>query len=322
MRDAARRRLRPPDFEYGHKQTSGAYGCAIIGGYIVRDRSLGDLYGRYLYADFCTADIRSFAPSNPAGSDRSENLLVGEPTSFGEDSCGRIYVMGRGGAVERFVGATPAKCVRLVDSRVTIKARSRTVKRGAKALLSVRVFPCASRAGERVLLYQGSKRRGGARLNRNCVARMAAAGREPGGLPGEDPGRRTAPGGGLAAADGTRSGLSGAVAKLIYAAICSLDGYVEDADGNFDWAAPDEEVHAFVNDLERPIGTYLYGRRMYETMVFWEAGGSDPEEAPVMRDFAAIWRAADKVVYSRTLAAPSSARPGSSASSTPRRSAG
>lgn len=161
-----------PIFEYGHKQTSGAYGCAIIGGYIVRDRSLGDLYGRYLYADFCTADVRSFVPSNPAGTDRSENLLVGEPTSFGEDSCGRIYVMSRAGAVYRLAGAQPANCVRLVNSRVTIKARSRTVKRGAQALLSVRVFPCASRMGERVLLYQGSKRKGGARLNRNCVARL------------------------------------------------------------------------------------------------------------------------------------------------------
>jgi dihydrofolate reductase len=98
------------------------------------------------------------------------------------------------------------------------------------------------------------------------------------------------------------------VPKLIYSAIASLDGYVADRDGNFDWSAPDEEVHAFVNDLERPIGTYLYGRRMYETMVFWEAGGGGPEEGPVMRDFAAIWRAADKVVYSRTLAAPSSER--------------
>ena len=98
------------------------------------------------------------------------------------------------------------------------------------------------------------------------------------------------------------------MAKLIYATICSLDGYVEDADGKFDWAAPDAEVHAFVNELERPIGTHLYGRRMYETMVFWEASGSGPEEGPEMRDFAAVWRAADKVVYSTTLAAPSSER--------------
>jgi dihydrofolate reductase len=95
------------------------------------------------------------------------------------------------------------------------------------------------------------------------------------------------------------------VARLIYSAIASLDGYVEDADGKFDWAAPDEEVHAFVNDLERPVGTYLYGRRMYETMVPWE---TIDDESPVMRDFAELWRAAEKVVYSRTLDGVSSAR--------------
>jgi dihydrofolate reductase len=98
------------------------------------------------------------------------------------------------------------------------------------------------------------------------------------------------------------------MATLIYLAIASLDGYVADANGNFDWAAPDEEVHRFVNDLERPVGTYLYGRRMYETMVYWEAAGTGPGEPPFMRDYAEIWRAADKIVYSRTLEAASSAR--------------
>jgi dihydrofolate reductase len=98
------------------------------------------------------------------------------------------------------------------------------------------------------------------------------------------------------------------VARLIYSTIASLDGYVADAEGNFDWAAPDEEVHTFVNELERPVGTYLYGRRMYETMVFWETEGSGPDEPQVMRDFAAIWRAAEKIVYSRTLGEVSSAR--------------
>ena len=88
------------------------------------------------------------------------------------------------------------------------------------------------------------------------------------------------------------------MAKLIYSAICSLDGYVEDASGKFDWAAPDEEVHAFFNELERPIGTHLYGRRMYDTMVYWE---TDDDEAPVARDYATIWRRAEKIVYSRTL---------------------
>ncbi len=98
------------------------------------------------------------------------------------------------------------------------------------------------------------------------------------------------------------------MAKLIYSAITSLDGYIADEDGNFDWAAPDEEVHTFVNDLERPVGTYLYGRRMYEVMVAWETAHTFADQRPVMQDFAKIWQAADKVVYSRTLATVSSAR--------------
>jgi len=95
------------------------------------------------------------------------------------------------------------------------------------------------------------------------------------------------------------------MAKLLYSAIASLDGYVEDAQGGFGWAKPDHEVHAFVNDLERPIGTYLYGRRMYETMVYWEA--ADDSDA-LARDYPSIWRSAEKVVFSRTLRTPSSAK--------------
>lgn len=98
------------------------------------------------------------------------------------------------------------------------------------------------------------------------------------------------------------------MAKLIYAAIASLDGYVEDAQGGFAWAAPDDEVHSFVNDLERPVGTYLYGRRMYETMRFWETAHTLPDLTSVARDFAEIWQAADKIVFSRTLASASSVR--------------
>ena len=97
------------------------------------------------------------------------------------------------------------------------------------------------------------------------------------------------------------------MAKLIYSALASLDGYVEDADGGFGWAAPDEQVHAFVNDLERPVGTYLYGRGMYETMTFWQDVDTTDEPA-VIGDFAELWRAADKVVYSRTLSAVSTPR--------------
>ena len=84
------------------------------------------------------------------------------------------------------------------------------------------------------------------------------------------------------------------MAKLTYSAIASLDGYVQDEQGKFDWAAPGDEVHEFVNDLERPIGTYLYGRRMYETMVFWETASTGGDQPAVIRDFAEIWRAAEK----------------------------
>lgn len=97
------------------------------------------------------------------------------------------------------------------------------------------------------------------------------------------------------------------MAKLIYSAITSLDGYIEDEDGKFDWSAPDEEVHTFFNDLERPIGTCLYGRRMYEVMVAWETLAL-ADQPPFVRDFAEIWRAAEKIVYSRTLVTVSSAR--------------
>jgi len=96
------------------------------------------------------------------------------------------------------------------------------------------------------------------------------------------------------------------MASLIYSAIASLDGYVEDEQGKFDWAVLDEEVHALLNELERPVGTHLYGRRMYETMVYWETGGDG--SGAVARDWAGIWRAAEKVVYSRTLHAVSSER--------------
>jgi dihydrofolate reductase len=97
------------------------------------------------------------------------------------------------------------------------------------------------------------------------------------------------------------------VARLVYSAIMSLDGYVADEDGKFDWSAPDEEVHAFVNELERPVGTHLFGRRMYEVLVAWETMETDGEP-PEIRDYAELWRSADKVVYSRTLEEVSSSR--------------
>ena len=99
--------------------------------------------------------------------------------------------------------------------------------------------------------------------------------------------------------------------RLIYTTMASLDGYVADEAGSFAWAAPDTEVHAFVNDLERDIGTYLYGRRLYETMVYWETAPTSPDDdvaASVEHDYARIWQAADKVVYSTSLTTVSSRR--------------
>lgn len=98
------------------------------------------------------------------------------------------------------------------------------------------------------------------------------------------------------------------MAKLIYSAIASLDGYVADEHGDFGWSMPDEEVHTFVNDLERPIGTYLYGRRMYVVMKVWESDEILIGQPPCMQDYAEIWRAADKIVYSRTLDSASTSR--------------
>jgi len=98
------------------------------------------------------------------------------------------------------------------------------------------------------------------------------------------------------------------MAKLIYSAITSLDGYIADENGNFDWGEPDEEVHTFVNDLERPVGTHLYGRRLYEVMVAWESAEALADQPSFIQDFGKIWRAADKIVYSKTLETVSSAR--------------
>jgi dihydrofolate reductase len=93
------------------------------------------------------------------------------------------------------------------------------------------------------------------------------------------------------------------VAKLSYTALTSLDGFLEDEDGRFDWAEPDAEVHAFANDLERSIGTHLFGRRMYETMAVWQTVGDEPGVPEVEAEYAEVWRGLDKVVYSRTLEA-------------------
>jgi dihydrofolate reductase len=111
------------------------------------------------------------------------------------------------------------------------------------------------------------------------------------------------------------------MAKLIYSAIASLDGYVADERGNFDWAEPDEEVHSFINDLERGVATYLYGRRLYEVMTAWETLDL-ADQPPHMRDFAQTWRKARKVVYSSTLESPLPPGRGSIDTSIPGLSAG
>jgi len=98
------------------------------------------------------------------------------------------------------------------------------------------------------------------------------------------------------------------MARLIYSAIASADGYVEDTDGGFGWAAPDEELFRFVNEIERPVGTYLYGRRMYQTMAGWETADQVPGQPSWVQDFTRLWQAADKIVFSATLASVSSAR--------------
>ncbi len=164
-----------PVFEYGHSQTSGAWGCAIIGGYVVRDVGVPELGGRYIYADFCTAAIRSFSLANPAASDRSEGLSVGEVTSFGRDSCGRIYVVARSGPVSRLVGSGTSSCeagAGRVGSRVRIKALRRKVPRGTRAMIKVWVSPCAGRSGARVELFRGKRKLGAHKLNRRCAARF------------------------------------------------------------------------------------------------------------------------------------------------------
>ena len=98
------------------------------------------------------------------------------------------------------------------------------------------------------------------------------------------------------------------MASLIYSTTASLDGYIADEDGKFDWAEPDEEVHTFINDLERPVGTYLLGRRMYEVLAYWDDPPALDEQPSFVQEFAEIWQAAHKVVYSRTLATARTAR--------------
>lgn len=177
-----------PVFDYPHADPGdgSASGCSIIGGYVVRDPTLGDLYGRYLYSDFCAGKIRSLVlPSVPGGrasGDRSEGLTVGEPSSFGEDACGRLYVASDEGTVYRLVGSTQVSCplasaygpagqsLGVDRKRLRLRLRSRPL--GARLRIVALAIPCAGHAGDRVQLNRGGRRFGVKRLDRQCIARF------------------------------------------------------------------------------------------------------------------------------------------------------
>lgn len=167
-----------PVFEYPHTDpgNGSAHGCAVIGGYVVRDGGLPSLYGRYLYGDLCTGELRSFSPSSPAGSDRSEGLTVPNLNSFGEDACGRLYAVSGNGAVSRLVGPEDSPCAsgtgQLRAAFAGIRAFSHRVVRGRRALITVWVSPCAGRQGERVRLFRGKRNLGSRRLSRACTAQF------------------------------------------------------------------------------------------------------------------------------------------------------
>lgn len=170
-----------PIFDYSHEDpgNGGPFGCAIVGGYVARDRSLGDLYGRYLYGDYCNPELRSFVPGLPSASgDRGEGIDVPNLVSFGEDSCGRIYTVSELGQVSRLVGSQPASCFTtgtatpLKPSFAGIKALRRRVVRGGKALITAFVSPCAGRKGEPVKLFRNRAHIGTRHLDRACTARF------------------------------------------------------------------------------------------------------------------------------------------------------
>ena len=177
------------DYPHGNPGEGKAHGCSITGGYVVRDPSLGDLYGRYVYADFCVGEIRSMLlPANAgglAGGDRSEGLNVTNPVSFGEDSCGRLYAIAQAGTVYRFQGAAPPACssspaTRPVapigteppPPRLLLSVRRHRLGGKLKLLLTIRLAPCEGNAGERVQLRRGGRGAGTKNLNRSCVARF------------------------------------------------------------------------------------------------------------------------------------------------------
>jgi Glucose / Sorbosone dehydrogenase len=167
----------PPVFEYPHEDPGdgGAHGCAVIGGYVVRDPALAGLYGRYLYGDLCDSELRSFNPDSPASSDRAFGLSVDDLNSFGEDACHRLYAVSGSGTVWRLVGPEASACpaeTPLRSAFAGIRAFSRHVLRGNRALITVWVSPCTGRQGERVRLFLGKRNLGSRRLSRACTARF------------------------------------------------------------------------------------------------------------------------------------------------------
>jgi hypothetical protein len=165
-----------PIFEYGHDDPGpGGSRCAIVGGYVVRDASLGDLYGRYLYGDYCGGSVRSLLPADPAGTDRSEGLEVPQMTSFGVDSCGRLYTASEAGRVSRLVGSIPTVCPTAAPRKISyvgIKAQGRRVKKRKRAQITAWVSPCGGRRGEPVKLWRGRVHLATRRLDRACSVRF------------------------------------------------------------------------------------------------------------------------------------------------------
>jgi glucose/arabinose dehydrogenase len=178
-----------PVFDYPHSDPGGgaAHGCAIIGGYVVRDPSLGDLYGRYLYGDLCVGQLRSLELANPA-SDRSEGIQVENLNSFGQDSCGRLYTVSGNGQVSRLVGSAPAVCAGPATaaprihspSFVGIKAVAGKVRHGGRAWITAWVSPCKGRHGELIRLREGRRRLGSKYLSRACSVNFRPRIRHPG----------------------------------------------------------------------------------------------------------------------------------------------
>lgn len=162
-----------PIFDYPHPES----GCAaIIGGYVVRDASVSDLAGRYLYGDLCSGGVRSFSLAAPQATDSPTGLVVPNLNSFGEDSCGRLYAVSGNGSVSRLVGPTAAVCAAppppLKNSFAGIRPKSRRVKKNKRALISTWVAPCAGRRGEPITLYRGARKIGTRHLDRVCTARF------------------------------------------------------------------------------------------------------------------------------------------------------